>query len=196
MIAGYHIVFGTYGFWLPNDPRGSWSAFVGSWDLLRFGPATTTTQRRSLAGRRHDRGLRLAAKSALKRAPVRFTGVQARAVAQGIGDYALRSNLPIWACAVLPDHVHLVVAPPGMDVERLVIQLKGAATRSLVDQGVHPFGAMQDKNGRPPKCFARGQWKVYLDREDLPRAIRYVEDNPLKEGKPRQHWSFVTAYRG
>ena len=31
MILGFHVVFGAYGFWLPNDPRGSWSDFVGSW---------------------------------------------------------------------------------------------------------------------------------------------------------------------
>src|SRR4051812_43899841 len=33
MIVGYHVIFSTYGFWLPNDPRGSWSDFVGSWEL-------------------------------------------------------------------------------------------------------------------------------------------------------------------
>jgi hypothetical protein len=42
MIRGYHVIFGAYGFWLPNDPRGSWSEFVGSWELFRFGAATTT----------------------------------------------------------------------------------------------------------------------------------------------------------
>src|SRR5689334_1058503 len=65
VIVGYHVIFSTYGFWLPNDPRGSWSDFVGSWELLRYGPATKTTQRRSLAYDQHDRNLRKAAKSAL-----------------------------------------------------------------------------------------------------------------------------------
>ena len=37
MVHGYHAIFGTYGFWLPNDPRGSWSDFVGAWELVRFG---------------------------------------------------------------------------------------------------------------------------------------------------------------
>jgi hypothetical protein len=81
-----------------------------------------------------------------------------------------------------------------MDIKQLVIQLKGAATESLVDQEIHPFGTVKDNRGRTPKCFARGQWKVYLDPEDMHRAIRYVEDNPLKEGKPRQHWSFVVPW--
>ena len=27
-----HVIITAYGFWLPNDPRGSWSDFVGAWD--------------------------------------------------------------------------------------------------------------------------------------------------------------------
>jgi hypothetical protein len=45
MIHAYHVILGTYGFWLPNDPRGSWSDFVGSWDLARFGKATKSLER-------------------------------------------------------------------------------------------------------------------------------------------------------
>ena len=191
MIVGYHVIFGAYGFWLPNDPRGSWSNFVGSWELFRYGAATKTTERRSLAYRKHDHAQRLAAKNALSRPAVALTGLQARAVAQGFAAYVERSRLAVWACAILPDHVHLVVGRPRIDIKQLVIQLKGAATESLIKQGIHPFGAMRDGPGRIPKCFARGQWKVYLDLEDVPRAVRYVEDNPLKEGKKRQVWSFV-----
>jgi REP element-mobilizing transposase RayT len=102
----------------------------------------------------------------------------------------------VWACAILPDHVHLVVGKPEMDVELLVIQLKGAATERLKVESIHPFGDIKDHRGRTPKCFARGEWKVYLDPPDVPRAITYVEDNPRKEGKPRQRWTFVTPYAG
>src|SRR3954470_19546090 len=169
MIVGYHVIFGAYGFWLPNDPRGSWSDFVGSWDLFRYGPATKTTETRSLAHREHDRALRKAAKSALKYPPVRFSGVQARAFAR----YVERSGLVVWACAILPDHVHLVVGRPAIPVEQLVIQLKGDATQELEREGIHPLAAW--KSQRLPKCWARGQWKVFLHGEDVPRAIRYVE---------------------
>ena len=37
MIIGYHSIFGMYGFWLPNDPRGSGSDYVASWELFRHG---------------------------------------------------------------------------------------------------------------------------------------------------------------
>jgi len=65
MILGSHVIFSAYGFWLPNDPRGSWSTFVGSWELFRYGPATKTDERHSVADRTRDRAARLAAKNAL-----------------------------------------------------------------------------------------------------------------------------------
>jgi hypothetical protein len=76
MIVGYHVIFGAYGFWLPNDPRGSWSTFVGSWELFRYGATTKTTDRRSLAYEPHDRTLRVKAKTALQRPAVNFSDAQ------------------------------------------------------------------------------------------------------------------------
>jgi REP element-mobilizing transposase RayT len=193
MVLGSHVIFGAYGFWLPNDPRGSWSDFVGAWELFRYGPATKTNTTRSVAGHAHDTARRLAAKRSLKRTAVTFSGLQARAVAYGFADYGERSGLVILACSVLPDHVHLVLRRHRLTVERLVIQLKGAATRRLIEDGIHPFRDLPYKNGLPPKCFARGEWKVFLNTNDeIRRAIRYVEQNPLKEGLPRQRWRFVT----
>ena len=191
MIVGYHIVFGAYGFWLPNDPRGSWSDFVGSWELFRFGKATKTNERRSVANLPHDHEKRLSAKMALKYPEIHFTGIQARAIGLGFGDYVDKTNLPIWSCAILPEHVHLIVGRFRLTVEQLVIQLKGAATERLKEQGIHPLSEFASGSGNVPKCFARGEWKVFLDEEDLEQAIEYVEQNPIKEGKPRQHWKFV-----
>ena len=186
-----HLIFGAYGFWLPNDPRGSWSDFVGSCELYRFGRATKTTETRSLASRPHDRDLRLGAKSALNRPPVKFTGIQARAVGRGFANYAHTGELVCFACSILPDHVHLVVAEHRLAPDQILTQLKGAATEQLVAEQIHPFQQV----GRPPKCFARGGWKVYLDTTaDVLRAIEYVENNPMKAGLPRQHWSFVTPF--
>ncbi len=189
MIA-HHLVFGAYGFWLPNDPRGSWSDFVGAWELFRHGgKATKTTETRSLAAVRHDSRARLAAKELLKRPAVLFNQQQIESIAAGFADYARRSKLVILACAILADHVHLVTARHRLDAHQLVIQLKAAATRQLVKLGVHPFPGEIPR----PKCFARGEWDVFLDTaDDVERAICYVENNPEKEGLPRQHWDFVT----
>src|SRR5436190_10952887 len=136
MVLGYHIIFSAYGFWLPNDPRGSWSDFVGAWELfLAAGKATKTDERRSVARRTHDRERRLAAKESLSRPAVQFSGVQARAIGRSFADYVAKSALPIWACSILPEHVHLVTGPFRISVEQLVIQLKGAATEKLLEEG-------------------------------------------------------------
>jgi REP element-mobilizing transposase RayT len=164
--------------------------------LFRYGAATKTNETRSVASQEHDRDLRLQAKEVLDRPPVQFTGIQARAVGRGFATYADKAGVAVWACAILPDHVHLVLGRHRLSVEQLVIQFKGHATRRLIEEGIHPFRDLKGANDRPPKCFARGEWKVFLDSsEDIERSIPYVEDNPIKEGKPRQTWSFVTPFR-
>jgi REP element-mobilizing transposase RayT len=189
-----HVIFGTYGFWLPNDPRGSWSDFVAAWDLFRTaGPATTVNTRRSLAARKHDQAARLAAKKELKYPPVILNGLQARTVGEAFYDFATRSRLTILGCAILPQHIHLVVADHRYDAGQIVTLLKGSASKHLEEQSLHPMSAFPRRKGRLAKCWARGEWKVYLDTPtDLKRAIRYVESNPVKEGLKPQRWRVVT----
>jgi hypothetical protein len=35
MIHGFHFILSAYGFWLPNDPRGSWSNTVRKFSLRK-----------------------------------------------------------------------------------------------------------------------------------------------------------------
>lgn len=73
MAIAYHITFGAYGFWLPNDPRGSWSDYVHAPRLRRFGPATKVRTRQSVAHVEHDYRQRMAAKRELKYPAVVFS---------------------------------------------------------------------------------------------------------------------------
>jgi len=197
MVHASHVIIGMYGFWLPNDDRGSWSNYVGSWELLRFGKATTVHVRRSLAARPFNPAKRTAAQAELKYPPVQLTGIQARAIGRGFANYARKSNLSILACAILPKHIHLVLERHRLHVESLVNQLKGAATTQLIEEKIHPQSAHQFNMKRPPKAFARGEWKVFLDTpSDIERSIHYVENNPPRENLPPQHWHFVKQYHG
>ncbi len=81
VILGFHSIFTTYGTWLPNEPRGSWSTFVASWELYRFGKATTVSTTRSLANQPYDRNTKIQMQRVLKHPPVRLTGDQARTAA-------------------------------------------------------------------------------------------------------------------
>ncbi|MBW3541727.1 MAG: transposase [Planctomycetes bacterium] len=197
MVHGYHVIFGTYGFWLPNDPRGSWSDFAASWELVRFGKATKVSTRRSVAAVAHDRQARLAAKQSLKYPPVVLTGEQALAAANGFAEACRKSGFTIWACAILPEHVHLVIARHRFKVEQVTNLLNGEATKRLTRDGLHPLARFARNGQSPPTPWSASRWKVFLNNPaDIRRAIRYVEANPLREHKRRQRWPFVTPFQG
>jgi REP element-mobilizing transposase RayT len=184
-----------YGFWLPNDPRGSWSNFVGAWELLPFGRATKTESRRSVANTKHDRTRRSDAKTALKYPPVHLNGRQARAIGRGFAGYVECAGITVWACSILPRHVHMVIARHAFNVEYVINQLKGRATQQMIAEGIHPLSQFQLSNERVPNCWSRGQWKVFLNTpQDVRRAIRYVEVNPSKEALPPQRWSITRPF--
>jgi REP element-mobilizing transposase RayT len=196
-VLAYHVIFCTHGFWLPNDPRGSGSTEVRYEPLRQFGPATTVTTRRSVAGRPHDRQLRQAAKEAMKYPEVFFTGHQALSVGLGFGEMAQKAGYRIHACAILPQHVHMVIARHHYPIEQVVRLLRQAATARLLADGRHPFADQRSPTGRLPSVWAQDFRKMFLfTPEDIQRCIRYVEDNPLKEGKRRQQWAFVIPYDG
>jgi REP element-mobilizing transposase RayT len=182
------------GFWLPNDPRGSWSDFVGAWELLRFGPATKTIERRSLARDEHDRKRRLDAKRSLTYPPVAITGRQALVVANAFEETASLKGYEFHALSILPSHIHAVLGRHERNAEHIMGHPKFAATRRLIEEGLHPFQALRTKAAHVPTMWTKRGWKVFLDsHEDVERAIEYVDGNPLKEGKRVQRWSFVVS---
>lgn len=193
MLFGFHLILSAYGFWLPNDPRGSWSDFVGAWELFRYGPATKVTTRKSVARASHDVALRRAAKSALKYEPVIFTDDQIFTIANGFATAAREGGYLIHACAILPDHTHLVLGPHERPIGQIAGHLKGKASMALRAAGLHPFEKQVEPDGSVPTCWARDYWKVYIYSEDhMHRAVEYVEKNPVKEGRAKQVWDFIT----
>ncbi|MFI4860147.1 MAG: transposase [Phycisphaerales bacterium JB063] len=196
MVLAYHLVLTAYGFWLPNDPRGSYSDFVRSFDLYQAaGKATKVSTRRSVAHHAHDPIARERAKQALARKPVVFTGQQARTVALGFADYCTSNSRPCLACAVMPDHAHLVLQRTDLPIEKQAEQLKARATAFLNKAQLHPFQDHPLPNGRTPTPWARKHWSVFLrDDASILRAIQYVEQNPIKAGYKPQHYDWVTPF--
>jgi hypothetical protein len=136
MILAFHSIFSMYGFWMPNDPRGSGSDYVAVWELFRYGPATKITSRRSVAESPHEQYRRLAAKQALRYPPVEITGQQAVAIAHGFGEACREASYRIHACSILPDHVHLVIGWHPSNIRRIVGHMKSRATRRLKPRGI------------------------------------------------------------
>jgi len=196
-VLAFHFILSAYGFWLPNDPRGSWSETIRAFHLLRHGDATKVNTHRSLAHDAHDRAARLAAKRDLKYPPVRFTGKQAVLIARGFAEAIAEHGYVIHALAILPDHVHLAMAWHARHIDDIAAHLKAKATLRMSKAGMHPMAAHAGADGRMPSPWARNYWCPFIwDVEHLRLAIRYVEANPIKAGLRRQRWEIVTPFVG
>jgi hypothetical protein len=80
-------------------------------------------------------------------------------------------------------------------IERIANLIKGEATKSLIRAGLHPFQSDLYRDGSLPSPWTRKHWKVFLTADEaIQRAIRYVENNPVKDGKKAQRWGFVTTF--
>lgn len=194
-VVAYHVVFCTHGFWLPNDPRGSKSIEVRAEALRRFGPATSTSARQSVAALPHDKSMRQAAKQTLVYPEVVFDGHQALAIARGFAKMVAKSKYLVHACSILPSHIHLVIRRHSYSIEQVVRLLRQAGTRHLLSEGRHPFADERSLRGRLPSVWAQDFWKVFLfTADDIRRSVLYLERNPERDGKRPQHWSFVTPF--
>ncbi len=126
---------------------------------------------------------------------VYFSGKQALSVGVGFRRAINEGNYVVHACSILPQHVHMVIGPHKRNIRRIVGHLKGRATQQLALDGLHPLAHFHQPDGATPSPWARNSWAVFIFSEKHMReAIQYVNDNPLKEGKPRQKWSFVRQY--
>ena len=185
-----HLIFGCYGFWLPNDPRGSWSVYVRNRKLLEFGEAKCVSSPESVARTPHDTKLRAAAKRALHYPAVQLDELQIQAVCAGFIKAQEQSGYLFFACAIMPDHVHVVVRSHHTRPKQIIGHLKGNATRQMCADGIHPLAGYQYL----PSPWSRGGWAVFLDTEEsLQAAVSYVEQNPVEAGQPRQSWPFCVS---
>jgi REP element-mobilizing transposase RayT len=139
----------------------------------------------------------LEAKTALLRPPVHFSGEQARAIGRGFDDASKSGGYQILACSILPDHVHAVVRRHRRrKIETIANHLKARASTFLVQDGLHPFQDETDSRGERPTAWTESFWQVYLDSDsDIWRAVKYVDENPTKEGLRKQNWWFLEKYQ-
>ncbi len=186
MIVAYHSIFCAYGFWLPNDPRGSWSDYVRSWNLYyAAGRATACGTRRSVAAAGHDHTARQQAKEILANAAVKFSTAHIAAIGRGFAAACDETAYRILACAIMPDHVHVVILRHAKTIEQVIGHLRSRGTKQLNAENLRPAEIV----------WARGGWNVFLNTTaDISRAIQYVNDNPVRAGQRRQHWPFITPW--
>ena len=186
-VIAYHLVWTAYGTWLPNDPRGSGSHAVAT-------PAIASLGERHYGRRRVQpppvvvREFYSRAESQLNLAVIRFSSAQIDRIAAAFGDEIDEHRYTSYACAIMPDHAHLVIRKHKHRAEPMIATLQEASRLRLSEARTVP---------RDHPVWTGGGWKSFLDSPFAVRnAIRYVRDNPAKAGIAAQSWPFVKPYDG
>lgn len=187
MVIAYHLIWTGYGWWLPNDLRGSTSRFIASDPLaelgkIHFGRKRIQPARRELLaffGQAHER---------LDFPALSFDDVAIDAIARGFARDIADRSYTCYACAILPDHVHLAIRKHRDSAEEMIAHLQRESHLALRESGWIDL--------QHPVWGGHG-WKVFPDHpDDIRRSNRYVVENPIPCRLPIQRWTFVKEYDG
>jgi len=185
MLIAHHLIFTLYGWWLPNDPRGSYSRVVRNDVLRELGElhyGRKKVQPPSAAIRQFYNDARDRLSFELREFRQEELGVAASGFAQAVA----ARNYTCYACAIMPDHVHLLIRKHRDSAEEMIEKLQQHGRGHVLAAGM-----------RPPDhpVWTRSGWRVFLGHpEEVRRTIRYIEANPLKIAWERQAWGFVKPY--
>ena len=174
--VGIHLVWTTYGTWLPGDKRGHWSPLfdfyghiVEQGGLLRM-PDTVTRE---------------CAEHNLKEEAFRLDSQDNCTVAESIGLLVAGGEKSVpgrdarpqaYAATVEPDHVHLLLGPVGEEIGRCAGRLKGTSSSAVLKRSCHV--------GRS-RVWTTGYWKVFLfDTQALQAVKEYIEQHNVRKSLP------------
>ena len=184
--VGTHLIWTTYGTWLPGDDRGHWSPLFDMYGhLLEKGHTLNLP----------DPVTRHRAMAAMKEAP-KFLNLQETEVVADVigkiiggipvGRFVLRrpgSICRAYALAIEATHVHLLIGPLSDDLRPTVGRLKGVSS-SLV------LGLPHDVTRQ--RTWTADFWRVFLyDLEGLHAVYHYIIEHNLRAGRPAHPWAFT-----
>jgi REP element-mobilizing transposase RayT len=187
LVIAYHLVWTAYGWWLPNDPRGSGSHSVRNDVIGELGELHYGRQRVQPAGRLVGQFYERAAE--VLKHPLLTFEPEARAEIAGAFERVIEhERYTCYGCAIMPDHVHILIRKHKHLAEDMIDRLQEKSRAWLTATG--------QRSENHPTWGGPG-WKVFLDHpDDIRRTIKYIEQNPIKIGLREQRWPFAKEYDG
>lgn len=187
MVVGYHLIWTAYGWWLPNDPRGSTSQEIRVEKIAELGDlhyGRKPIQPLPAELRRfYDE-----ARSKLKHELLTFHENDFPVIANGLATAIKNCKYTCYACAIMPDHIHMLIRRHRDKAEKMIENCQRESRLALIDA--------ERRHAEHPVWGGPG-WKVFLStRSDMERIVSYIEDNPIKARRPAQQWPFVIQYDG
>jgi len=192
-IIATHLILTLYGHWPPNDPRGSTSLDFHDRKFEPLGPIhhgrKPAAQQPSRAELRNFQSKA----SALMNFPVFWLDDALRqATADTFAHVINQQNYTCYACAILSNHIHLLIRVHRDRHDVMIQRFTGAAATRL-RQCLTPSPNLTRPDAHP--IFNSRPWRGFrYTPEEIRNTIAYIEDNPEKENLPRQRWPFVQPY--
>jgi REP element-mobilizing transposase RayT len=118
-----------------------------------------------------------------------FDETERAIIAEAFGEVIQHERYTCYACAVMPDHVHVLIRKHKHLGEEMADHLMQASRAKLIESG--------HREPTHPTWVGGLPWNDFLAHpDDVRRTIGYIERNPILIGLPAQHWPFVLPYDG
>jgi REP element-mobilizing transposase RayT len=170
---GIHLIWTSYGTWLPGDERGHWSPLFDFYgNLIECGGKLNRT----------DLVTRKVALERMKEQAKILKDDELAVVAQTIGTLVRRPDrnsenpgLPsVYAAAIETMHVHLLLGPVRESIGTVAGRLKGRTSSDVL--------ALPHNQGRERTWTAK-YWKVFVfDAMALAAVKEYIENHNVRRG--------------
>ena len=186
-IIAHHLIWTLYGHWLPNDLRGSGSETLRDPKFETLGEIYHGRKPARLQPTRQElREFHKQAEPLLEYPRFWIDEAKRQAIGGAIARVVAERGYTVWACAILSNHVHMVIRrhrDDALTMWNAIAEALRAALSKFADIGPeHPVLA-----ARPYKVFLHSPKEVH-------GRVEYVEGNPMKEGLPPQVHDFVQSY--
>src|SRR5690242_1681489 len=107
-IIAHHLVWTAYGWWLPNDPRGSMSRYVQSDLIAELGEIHYGRKNLQPAGWQ-IRQFYHEAEDRLQHDLLLFDDRAREEIGLSFQTTTKRNGWTVYSCAIMPDHVHILI---------------------------------------------------------------------------------------
>ena len=108
IVVAYHLVWTGYGWWLPNDPRGSTSHTIRSDVIAELGELHFGRKKVQPASQ-VIREFYEKARETLEFPLMTFDDAQVAVIADSFAQVIRQTTYTCYACAIMPDHIHVLI---------------------------------------------------------------------------------------
>jgi len=187
MVAGFHLIWTAYGWWLPNDPRGSSSHEIRVEPIADLGELHHGRKKQQPQGWEIKEFYKQAAET-LKHPLLTLNDDEINLVGSAFEEVIGERHYTCYACAIMPDHVHVLIRKHRDRGETMIANLQETSRGKLIEA---------DRRAPTHPVWGGPGWKRFLFQpDDFVRVADYIRKNPLKAGRPAQFWPYVKEYDG